>query len=239
MDLDSDVILTQFGGTKANDLNEKLRLYDENDNEIESISQCQYMSISEIPKSYLNNSKTSFSEMSLNCQSINAKFGLLECLLNELEHSNYTFSATYLQETWLTSLCPDADIFCLPCYQTVALGSTVGKHGGLMIYLREEFRYKMITFNVPTKLWECLFLEISGGHLTQPIILGNRPHRNNNDNNYIRGFNNEFSTVLNKVTKLTKKYHNYGRFQHKLVRAKRKRSLWGISRLNDHQWTIP
>ena len=53
MDLDSDIILTQFGGTKANDLNEKLHLYDENDN-----------------------------EMSLNCQSINAKFGMLECLLN-------------------------------------------------------------------------------------------------------------------------------------------------------------
>ena len=91
-------------------------------------------------------------------------------------------------------------------YQTVALGSTVGKHGGLMIYLREEFRYKTITFNVPSKLWECLLLEISGGHLTQPIILGNvyRPPRNNNDNNSIRGFNNEFSSVLNKVTKLTK-----------------------------------
>ena len=92
MDLDSDIILTQFGGTKANDLNEKLHLYDENDNEIETISQSPYMSISEIP-SYLSNSKTSFSVMSLNCQSINAKCGLLECLLNELEHSNYTFSA--------------------------------------------------------------------------------------------------------------------------------------------------
>ena len=205
MDLDSDIILTQFGGTKANDLNEKLHLYDENDNEIETISQSPYMSISEIP-SYLSNSKTSFSVMSLNCQSINAKFGLLECLLNELEHSNYIFSAICLQETWLTSQCPDAEIFCLPGYQTVALGSTVGKHGGLMIYLREEFRYKTITFNVPSKLWECLFLEISGGHLTQPIILGNvyRPPRNNNDNNSIRGFNYEFSSVLNKVTKLTK-----------------------------------
>ena len=44
------------------------------------------------------------------------------------------------------------------------------------------------------------------GHIWGAIILGNvyRPPRNNNDNNSIRGFNNEFSTVLNKVTKLTK-----------------------------------
>ena len=101
--------------------------------------------------------------MSLNFQSINAKFGLLKCLLNGLEHSNNTFSAIYLQETWLTSQCPDADSFCLPGYQTVALGSTVGKHDGLMIYLREEYRYKMITFNVPSELWEYLFPKLSWG----------------------------------------------------------------------------
>ena len=67
MDLDSDIIFTQFGGTKANDLNEKLHFYDENDNEIETISQSPYMSISEIP-SYLSNSKTSFELSKHQCQ---------------------------------------------------------------------------------------------------------------------------------------------------------------------------
>ena len=62
MDLNSDIILIQFGGTKANGLNEKLHLYDENDNEIETISQSPDMSISEIPSyMYLSNVKTPFS----------------------------------------------------------------------------------------------------------------------------------------------------------------------------------
>ena len=34
--------------------------------------------------------------MSLNSQSINVKFGLLECLLYELEYSSYMLSAMYI-----------------------------------------------------------------------------------------------------------------------------------------------
>ena len=48
-----------------------------------------------------------------------------------------------------------------------------------------------------------MFLEIGGGLLPQPILLGNvyRPPWNNNDNDSIRRFNTELSSILNILTK--------------------------------------
>ena len=114
------------------------------------------------------------------------------------------FSVICLQETWLSTNSPTADTFNLPGYQTISFGSSVGNHGGLIIYIRDEFKFKVKTVNIPSKLWECQFLEISDGLLPQPIILGNiyRPPRNNNDNSTIRNFTYELSTVLNEFTNL-------------------------------------
>ena len=57
--------------------------------------------------------------------------------------------------------------------------------------------------HAPSNMWEFMFLEISGGSLPQPILLGNgyRPPRNNNDNDSIRRFYTELSSVLNILTK--------------------------------------
>lgn len=205
MDLDGDEILSGLGGIRANDLNGKLNLYEEIDNEIHTISHSPYVTISEIPD-YLKNFKSPFSILSLNCQSINAKFGLIECLVHELKTFNHMFSVICLQETWLTDRSPDCDIFHIPGYQTIALSSTVGSHGGLMVYLKDCFRYEIKKINVPSKMWECLFLEVSGGNLSQPLIVGNiyRPPRNNNDNQTIRNFTNELSDVIENFTKLSK-----------------------------------
>ena len=86
----------------------------------------------------------------------------------------------------------------------MSLGSSVGCHGDLIIYLRDEFNFKLKNDSIPSKLWEGILLEISDGILPQPIILGNiyRPPRNNNDNSTIRNFTNDLSTVLNEFTKL-------------------------------------
>ena len=48
-----------------------------------------------------------------------------------------------------------------------------------------------------------MFLEISEGSLSRSILLGNvyRPPRNNNDNDSIRRFNTESSSVLNILAK--------------------------------------
>ena len=153
---------------------------------------------------YLSDHQGYFSVMSLHCQSINATFGQLEALLNDLQCSNFMFSVICLQETWLSTNSSTADIFNLPGYQTISFGSSVGNHDGFIIYIRDDFKFKVKTVNIPSKLWECQFLEIPDGLLPQPIILRNiyPPPRNNNDNSTIRNFTNELSTVLNDFTKL-------------------------------------
>ena len=100
--LDSEKVLSQHGGTRANDLNDKLALYDEEANEVATISHSPYMTHDMVPR-YLSDHQDSFSVMSLNCQSINAKFGQIEAILLELQRSNFMFSVICLQETWLSS----------------------------------------------------------------------------------------------------------------------------------------
>ena len=72
-----------------------------------------------------------------------------------------------------------------------------------MIYLKDDYSYKIMNAHAPSNMLECMFLEISGGSLPQPILLGNvyRPPRNNNDNDSIRRFDTESSSVLNIFTK--------------------------------------
>ena len=201
--LDNENVFGQHGGTRVNDLNEKLALYDEDANEVSTISHSPYMTHNMIP-GYLSDHQDSFSVMSRNCQSINAKLGQLEALLSDLQCSNFMLSVICLQETWLTTNSPTADISNLPGYKTISFGSSAGNHGGLIFYIRDEFKFKVKTVNIASKLWECQFPEISDGLLPQPIILGSiyRPPRNNNDNSTIRNFTYELSTVLNEFTKL-------------------------------------
>ena len=103
-------ILNQFGGYKPNDLNEKLSLYDEEPNETPTISLSPYLTNAMIPN-YLKDYGHSFTVMSLNCQSINAKFGLLEAMLYELQQSDFAYSAICIQESWLSGNPPDMAAF--------------------------------------------------------------------------------------------------------------------------------
>ena len=85
-----------FGGYKPNDPNEKLSLYDEESNEFPTISLSPYLTNAMIPN-YLKDYGLSFTVMSLNCQSINAKFGLLEATLYELLQSDFANSTVCIQ----------------------------------------------------------------------------------------------------------------------------------------------
>ena len=138
MILNTDSILNQFGGYKPNDLNEKLSLYDEETNEIPTISLSPYLTNAMIPN-YLKDYGHSFTVMSLNCQSINAKFGQLEAMLYELQQSDFAYSAICIQESWLSGNPPDMAAFQIPGYHTIARNSTVGRNGGLIIYLKDDY----------------------------------------------------------------------------------------------------
>ena len=74
--------------------------------------------------------------------SINAKFDNLYPVINNLSSMDLYSVAICLQDTWLSS---DADVSLLhiPGYKTINQDSRCTRQGGLIIYLHEEYTYKL------------------------------------------------------------------------------------------------
>ena len=98
-------VLEHFGGVNANSLCQLLNNNDDNDHQDDELNIMQISSYYDDDS--LNNlfkdTENSFSILSLNCQSINAKFDQLNIKVQQLKSNGYEFSAICLQETWLSS----------------------------------------------------------------------------------------------------------------------------------------
>ena len=158
---------------------------DENDEnfEIPNIGHSAYIDTSELTK-YLVDHKNEFTILSLNIQSINAKFNYLHALLVELAEKELCFSAVCLQESWL-AVNSDVSRLEIPNYKMFHQGkSRCSNHGGLLTYVhcnlsatvRKHFRRSL--------LWEGRLIDIKGESLITPISICNiyRPPKDNNNN---------------------------------------------------------
>ena len=105
-----------------------------------------------------------FTLLTFNIQSINAKFDNLYPVINNLSSMGLYFGAICLQETWLSS---DADVSLLhiPGYKLIHQGSRCTRHGGLVIYLHEQYAYKLRNMYTRSDIWEGLFIDVSGHNL--------------------------------------------------------------------------
>ena len=192
----NDDVLKHYGGKGRNDLNELLFSSDQQSYENDMSTCSPYLMLSQVPsvvKKYANG----FSVLSLNCQSINAKFDFVKLLLAEMTNNNFKFSAICLQESWLSGNPPDTSLFHLPGYQTFALGATCSSHGGLLIYLSSEYNATVRDLYKTSKIWEGLFLNITGNGI-KPFTLGTiyRPPRHNNNNESVASFLLEITPVI-------------------------------------------
>ena len=196
-DLATD-LLQHRGGLNSNCLSTILQSPDDLDSAISISSTSPYIDASNAV-THLKCHKNSFTVLTLNIQSLHAKFDRLNDFINELSAENVFFSAICLQETWLSGRDVDTTTLNLPNYQSIALGASVSKHGGLIIYLHESFRYKILDMYTASNIWEGMFLEISGQNLKQNIILGNiyRPPRDKNED--INNFIEEYCRILAKI----------------------------------------
>ena len=205
VDTTNEDVLRNFGGTALNNLN---RLIESGINETYEVSIESYSpyKTSEQICEYFDNSKTDFCVMSLNCQSLNAKFDKLLTLFQYFSQQEFKISCICLQETWVLGDNPDFSLFKLPGYgEPISLGATCGRHGGLAIYLSEELNHKIICrSDKNTKIWEGLFISVTGDSLSKPVVIGNiyKPPRENNNNNNIESFMSEFRPVINKISKM-------------------------------------
>ena len=190
-------VLEHFGGVNANSLCQLLNNNDDNDHQDDEPNIMQISSYYDDDS--LNNlfkdKVNSFSILSLNCQSINAKFDQLNIKVQQLKSNGYKFSAICLQETWLSSD-SDTSLFKIDGYKLTSQGKMCSSHGGLAIYINEKFNFSTIDLNINSQIWEGQFIEIENIESNKSLILGNVYRPPNNTNTLYQSFTNEFIPIL-------------------------------------------
>ena len=178
------------------DLNHILATFDDADHEIVNFCNSCYIPFPYIA-SIFQNSHNAFITLSLNVQSIHAKFNQLYPIVSKFSSMGLYFGAICLQETWMAS---DADLSLLqlPGYNIIHQGSKCTKPGGLIIYLSEMYFFKLRNLCNDSDIWEGLFIDVMGHNLRKPLTICNiwRHPRDNNNNDNISKFLSELSPVL-------------------------------------------
>ena len=108
-------ILRNFGAYNKNNLNSIIQAnftdHNEDNFASDAVKTSSYYSTDQIAEIYTTH-KYDFCLISLNCQSINAKFDTLILLKESLKQNNLEFSIICLQETWLEEVA-DLSLFHL------------------------------------------------------------------------------------------------------------------------------
>ena len=124
----------------------------------------------------LNSLNNGLCTLSLNCQSINAKFDKLKLFLDDVNTQN-PISVICIQESWGHEEI-DIRYFSLPNYTLINANRRLSLHGGLITYIHDDFAFKelndMIAISSTSTLFESLFVEIwkKNSHY-QKYIIGN------------------------------------------------------------------
>ena len=83
----------------------------------------------------LSHKNCTFKILSLNCQSLQAKYEQIKLYLQIYKNANIEFNAICLQETWLGEDY-DTSLLHMDGYTLVSKGKKVSSHGGVAIYLK-------------------------------------------------------------------------------------------------------
>ena len=102
--------------------------------------------------------KSNLSIISLNVQCIRAKFDDFQITMNEINKKCHV-SIVCIQESWLSSECC-TKMFELPDYQLISKGKYCSNHGGLLIYVHNDYYCEPITIKEDTIGWKNLFVKV-------------------------------------------------------------------------------
>ena len=94
-------------------------------------------------------------------------------------------------------------LFQLDGYNLIAQGKIYSTRGGLIIYIKDTIKYKLIDIQANSNIWEGQFIEIEHENVgNKKLILCNvyRPPHDTNDN-YYNQFINEFVPILSEFGK--------------------------------------
>ena len=111
--------------------------------------------------------------LSLNCQSINAKYKKLKMCLDDV-NAQHLISVICIQES-LAHEEMDMKYFSLPNYSLINANRRLNLHGGLIIYIHDDFAYTEISDSIPisktSTLFESLFIEIWKKTMSSEVLL--------------------------------------------------------------------
>ncbi len=181
-------------------------LHMEENNENIAHQPTQYDDIDNFSTQLKKNSKK-LSILSLNCQSIEAKFVAINMLVQQLVEKNCYFKIIVLQESWLENNSYDPIKYEIPDYNMVSQGHYVSAHGGLITYIHKSLNYEPIEFASKSKLWENQFIKIFDKNKQNKAIICNVYRRPDEIVENIDLFTNELSCVMKQLNK-----HKYKAF---------------------------
>ena len=155
----------------------------------------------------IKHSNNKLSTISLNCQSINAKFDKLKLFVTEM-NTHETISVICIQETWGHNGI-DMDSFSLPNYSLVNENRRLSNHGGLIIYVHDNFSFKVLNKDMhithTSKLFESLIVEIWRNNCKyQKYIIGSIYRLPSYVNIDIEIFTEEYTELLNNLQSRSK-----------------------------------
>ena len=107
----------------------------------------------------MSSNNSNFSILSLNVQSINAKFDELKITIEQINQV-HTISVICIQESWLQNE-SNINLYQLDNYNLISKSKYSSEHGGLLIYVHTDFEYEPLPGREQrTTGWEQLFVKI-------------------------------------------------------------------------------
>ena len=184
-------MIQSYNGVENNSLKEILQLGSNNDNNVDVIQHSQYYDDDSF-FNLLKSKKSTFSVVSMNIESINAKFNELQAFIHMCNESNFELSAICIQESWLSENDDYAQVQ-LDNYTCIVRGKKCSNKGGLIIYLHNKFNHTVLPTTFTSADFEGQFIQVKGGGLKKPITIGNiyRPPRDLLEN---------YTTFINEMT---------------------------------------
>ena len=130
----------------------------EGNDEINVLSTSQYYAI-DIPFQLKN--KNNINVLSINAQSINAKFDSLLAYIKM--HVIKALHFIYIQESWLRDD-SDLSLFKKNGFNCFSRGHSCASHGGLQTYVDESVNACALDVDINSQIWEGMFLLIKDNH---------------------------------------------------------------------------
>ena len=156
-EINANVILKNHGGVDGKNFKDIIN-EDSDPDEIDLIHHSPYYSPSQMPN-HIKFREGFFGVLSLNAQSIQAKFSNLEAFIALMHSQDIHFPVICIQETWLNdnSRLP---LVSLNGYQTFHSNASSSTHGGLITYVDEKYDVSVIKKIEMSTIWDGLFLKL-------------------------------------------------------------------------------